>query len=117
MLGRLLTTALALCAVAAPAYARDDSLARTPPMGWNSWYAYRCDVTEQQILDNARALVKSGLAKRGYRYVNVDGCWNAKTRSSKGELRANPDTFPSGMAALGRKIHRMGLKFGLYTSA
>jgi alpha-galactosidase len=74
-------------------------------------------VTEKDILANARALVDSGLAKRGYRYVNVDGCWSAKTRSSSGQLQADGATFPSGMAALGRKIHAMGLKFGLYTSA
>jgi hypothetical protein len=120
---RLFTTlALALaCCVAAlpagPATARDRSLARTPPMGWNSWYGYWCEVTEDQVLANARALVTSGLAARGYRYVNVDGCWSAKTRDGHGRLRANPRTFPSGMAALGRKIHAMGLEFGVYTSA
>src|SRR3954453_5723841 len=86
-------------------------------MGWNSWYAYSCDVTQTDVLANARALVDSGLAKRGYRYVNVDGCWSARTRDGAGRLRANPATFPSGMAALGRRLHRMGLKFGLYTSA
>src|SRR4051812_20810538 len=103
----LLVLALILCALAAPAHARDRSLARTPPMGWNSWYAYHCDVTEDRVLANARALVDSGLAARGYRYVNVDGCWQATTRDSRGRLRANPVTFPSGMAALGRRIHAM----------
>jgi alpha-galactosidase len=53
----------------------------------------------------------------GYEYVNVDGCWNAPTRDSKGRLRADPENFPSGMKALGAKIHAMGLKFGVYTSA
>src|SRR3954469_852085 len=117
MLGRPLAAVLVSCAVAAPAYARDETLARTPPMGLNSWYAYGCGVTEQDVLDNARALVDSDLAKLGYRYVNVDGCWNAKRRTARGYLRGNPATFPSGMAALGRGIHAMGLKFGVYTSA
>src|SRR3954471_3446606 len=103
--------------MAAPAHALNNGLARTPPMGWNSWYSYRCGVTEQGVMANARALVSSGLAARGYRYVNVDGCWEALKRGSKGSLRANPKTFPSGMAALGRSLHRMGLKFGIYTSA
>ena len=99
------------------ASAIDNGLARTPPMGWNSWYAFRCGVTERGVLANAQALVDSGMARRGYRYVNVDGCWEAPTRSRHGALRADPVTFPSGMAALGRAIHGLGLKFGIYTSA
>jgi alpha-galactosidase len=86
-------------------------------MGWNSWLTYHCAVTEQGVMANARALVDSGLAARGYRFVNVDGCWEAHKRSAGGSLRANPATFPSGMAALGRSLHAMGLKFGIYTSA
>lgn len=86
-------------------------------MGWNSWYAYRCQVTEAGVLANAKALVDSGMAARGYRFVNVDGCWQAPTRAKSGKLRADPVTFPSGMAALGRAIHAQGLKFGIYTSA
>ena len=120
-LRRLPPTALVLlllvCAAAPAAYARDESLARTPPMGWNSWYAYRCQPTQELILENARALVDSGMAAAGYRYVNVDGCWQAVGRDENGDLQADPETFPDGMAALGRRIHAMGLKFGLYTSA
>jgi alpha-galactosidase len=111
---RKLVLLLALL-TAAPAHAA--SLARTPPMGWNSWYTYRCGVTEQGVLANAQALLDSGMAARGYRYVNVDGCWEARHRTKQGALQADPKTFPSGMAALGRKLHSMGLKFGVYTSA
>jgi alpha-galactosidase len=106
-----------LLLTAAPADALNNGLARTPPMGWNSWYSYRCQVTEQGVMANAHALVDSGLAARGYRYVNVDGCWEAPKRTAGGNLRADPNTFPSGMAALGRSLHAMGLKFGVYTSA
>jgi alpha-galactosidase len=106
---------LALLVAAAPAHAAP--LAPTPPMGWNSWYTYRCGVTEQGVLANAQALVDTGLAAHGYRYVNVDGCWEARHRTKGGYLKSDPKTFPSGMAELGRKIHAMGLKFGLYTSA
>jgi alpha-galactosidase len=102
---------------APPAGALNNGLARRPPMGWNSWYAYHCQVTERGVMANANALVGSGLAARGYRFVNVDGCWEARTRTRSGNLRANPATFPHGMAALGRKLHAMGLKFGIYTSA
>lgn len=86
-------------------------------MGWNSWYAYRCQPTQELVLENARALVDSGMAAAGYRYVNVDGCWQAVERDANGNLQADPETFPDGMAALARRVHGMGLKFGLYTSA
>jgi alpha-galactosidase len=114
---RSIACAVVVLATAAPAHALDNGLARKPPMGWNSWYSYRCNVTEQGVMANAHALVDSGLAARGYRYVNVDGCWEAPKRSRGGYLRADPKTFPSGMAALGRSLHAMGLKFGIYTSA
>jgi alpha-galactosidase len=117
-LPRLAITTLLLILAAAPAAeARDDSLARTPPMGWNSWYAYRCSPTQEQILANARAMVDSGMAAAGYEYVNVDGCWQAVERDADGNLQADPETFPDGMAALAEQVHEMGLKFGLYTSA
>ena len=112
---RLAILVALLAAVPAPAQA--TGLAGTPPMGWNSWYTYRCGVTEQGVLANAQALVSSGMAAHGYRYVNVDGCWEAPKRTRGGYLKGDPKTFPSGMAALGRKLHAMGLKFGLYTSA
>jgi alpha-galactosidase len=115
------TAGLLLClwllVAAHPAAAVDNGLAPTPPMGWNSWYAYRCGVTEAGVMRNAHALVDSGMAARGYRFVNVDGCWEAAKRARSGSLRADPTTFPSGMAALGRSIHALGLKFGIYTSA
>jgi alpha-galactosidase len=110
-------TAVTLALAAAPAAALDNGLARTPPMGWNSWYTARCGVTEGIVMRNARALIDSGLAARGYRYVNVDGCWEDLKRDADGDLRANPKTFPSGMRELGRQIHALGLEFGIYTSA
>ena len=113
----LLVTTVTLALLAAPAAALDNGLARTPPMGWNSWYTAHCGVTEGIVMKNARALVSTGLAARGYRYVNVDGCWEDLKRDSHGRLRANPATFPSGMRELGRRIHALGLQFGIYTSA
>ncbi|WP_043263364.1 glycoside hydrolase family 27 protein [Streptomyces sp. CT34] len=90
------------------------NLAPTPPMGWNNWSYYMCNVSEQVVLGNARALVRSGLAHRGYRTVTVDDCWMAKKRGPKGELLPDKAKFPHGMAYLGQQLHRMGLKFGIY---
>jgi len=90
--------------------------ALTPPMGWNDWYQYGCNVTQADVLANAQALVSSGLARLGYKYVNLDDCWMAPTRAADGSLQADPTTFPNGIAWLATQLHHMGLKLGVYES-
>ena len=87
-------------------------LAQTPPMGWNSWNAYGCGVTENRVKAAADDLVKSGLARRGYRFVNVDDCWQG-ARDRRG-LRPNQKF--GDMKELGIYLHARGLKFGIYSS-
>jgi len=105
--------AAALPGFAAPA---DSSkpLAATPPMGWNDWAHYQCDFTAQTILDNAKALVKTGLAADGYNTVTIDDCWMQKTRDANGNLQADPGRFPKGMRSVAQAVHALGLKFGIY---
>src|SRR5262245_58658423 len=62
------------------------------------------------------AMVSSGMRGAGYRYVNLDAGWAAPTRGSDGRLRADPKTFPHGIAALARYVHDRGLLLGLYAS-
>ena len=88
-------------------------LAQSPPMGWNSWNAYGCGVSENRVKAAADDLVKSGLARRGYSYVNVDDCWQG-TRGFDGVLRPNKKF--GDMKELGDFIHARGLKFGIYSS-
>ncbi|WP_124711584.1 glycoside hydrolase family 27 protein [Gordonia insulae] len=92
-------------------------LPATPPMGWNSWNTFGCNITEQIVRAQADALVSSGLRDAGYRYVIVDDCWSAENRAADGSLQADPRRFPSGMAELGRYLHERGLRFGLYSGA
>jgi alpha-galactosidase len=94
---------------------RPGAVAR-PPMGWNSWNSFGCDIDEAKILAAARALVGSGMREAGYRYVVVDDCWQAPARAADGTLVADPVRFPHGMAELGARIHALGLLFGLYQS-
>jgi alpha-galactosidase len=89
-------------------------LAQTPPMGWNDWAHYQCGFTAQTILDNANALVKSGLAKHGYNTVTIDDCWMQKDRDAHGNLQADPQRFPHGVKAVADAVHALGLKFGIY---
>jgi alpha-galactosidase len=93
-----------------------NGLALTPPMGYNGWYRFGCNMTESQVLAQADALVSSGLAKLGYNYVNLDDCWMAPERDASGNLQADPTKFPHGITWLADQIHSMGLKFGLYES-
>lgn len=58
--------------------------------------------------------MKSGLAAKGYDTVTVDDCWMSKQRDARGNLVPDPARFPRGMAYVGRELHRMGLKFGIY---
>ncbi|MEU8435188.1 ricin-type beta-trefoil lectin domain protein [Streptomyces sp. NPDC029216] len=112
--------ALALCpapATAEPTATSDTPLALTPPMGWNNWAHYMCDVDEAKVVANAEALVSSGLAAKGYDTVTVDDCWMLKERDARGDLVADPVKFPHGMAWLGDHLHAKGLKFGIYEDA
>jgi alpha-galactosidase len=93
------------------------ALAPTPPMGWNPWYAFGCNVSEQLIKETAQAIVSSGMAAAGYQYVNLDDCWMAHQRDAGGSLQADAQTFPGGIAALASYIHGLGLKLGIYLDA
>jgi len=92
-------------------------LAATPPMGWNDWDHYQCGFTAQDILANAQALVKTGLAARGYDTVTIDDCWMQKDRDAHGDLQVDPRHFPDGIEPVARAVHALGLKFGIYEDA
>ncbi len=90
--------------------------AQTPPMGWNSWNKFGCNVSEKLIMDIADKMVESGMKDAGYQYVVIDDCWQVE-RDSLGFIQADPDRFPHGMKYLADYIHSKGLKFGLYSCA
>jgi alpha-galactosidase len=93
-----------------------EGLASTPPMGWNSWNNFACNVDESLIRQTADAMVSSGMRDAGYVYINIDDCWQG-LRDSLGFIQPDPQRFPSGIKALGDYIHSLGLKFGLYSDA
>lgn len=104
----------ALTAVRRPALALENGVARTPPMGWNTWNTFGCNISEKLIRQMADAIVSSGMRELGYQYVVVDDCWFNPNRDSTGNLQADPGRFPAGMKALGDYLHGKGLKFGIY---
>lgn len=105
-----------------------NGLARTPPMGWMSWQAFRCQtdctshpddcVNERLYMQMADAMSEGGYLEAGYNQVSIDDCWeDLKGRNSDGELVADPDRFPSGMKVLGDYMHSKNIDFGTYSDA
>ncbi len=102
-----------------------DTLALTPPMGWNHWYAHYDRVTDAMMREAADIMVSSGMADAGYMYVNIDDCWmNAPKHNDPkrvGPLRDEngvlvPNQYFPDMAALADHIHGKGLRAGIYIS-
>ncbi|XP_014253593.1 alpha-N-acetylgalactosaminidase-like [Cimex lectularius] len=106
------------------AYALDNGLALTPPMGWMTWQRFRCNtdctkypdecISEKLIRRTADAMVREGYLEAGYEYIVIDDCWLDMNRTSTGNLQANYTRFPHGMVSLINYVHMKGLKFGIY---
>jgi alpha-galactosidase len=131
---RRVSAVVALALAAAPATAQslapsgrwtayDKGSARLPPMGWNSWNAFTSDIDEEKLLASANVIVRSGLAAKGYRYIDIDDGWWLKRRESDGRMLIRTATFPSAAMADGStsfrpltdRLHAMGLKAGIYS--
>ena len=91
----------------------DNGLARTPPMGWNSWNHFRGKVDDKTVREIADAMVANGMKNAGYTYVNIDDTWEAG-RDAQGNIQSN-SKFPD-MKALADYVHSKGLKIGIYSS-
>ncbi len=91
----------------------DNGLARTPPMGWNSWNKFAGKVDEATVRAIADAMVASGMKKAGYVYVNIDDTWEGP-RDTNGNITSNTK-FPD-MKGLADYVHSKGLKIGIYSS-
>ena len=86
----------------------------TPPMGWNSWYCFSEGVSDSRIRETALAMKERGLSDYGWKYINIDDCWQGGRGGKYNALQGN-ERFPD-MAALGDYIHSLGLKFGIYST-
>ncbi len=88
-----------------------------PPMGWNTWNTFAENINEELILRSADTMIATGLKDAGYEYVVIDDCWALKERDGKGRLVPDPAKFPHGMKYVADYIHKLGLKFGMYSCA
>jgi alpha-galactosidase len=98
-----------------------DTIALTPPMGWNSWNCFATDVSDAKVRAAVDAMVSSGLINHGWTYINIDDCWQvsadqpaANCRDADGHIKSNAK-FPD-MKALVDYIHSKGLRAGIYSS-
>src|SRR3954468_17096463 len=98
--------------------------APVPPMGWNSWNAFASAVDEEKVMGSAKRIVDSGLARKGYLYINLDDGWAAKRRLPDGHLMIRADKFPSTVTGDPKtpsfkpytdQLHALGLKAGIYS--
>jgi alpha-galactosidase len=121
--GRIIVALIGAAMVAGPValaepmhfFARPaNGLALTPPMGWNSWNHFACNVSASLIEGEADAMVASGMKAAGYRYVIIDDCWQV-ARDPDGNIVPDPQRFPQGMKAVADYVHAKGLKFGIYS--
>lgn len=87
----------------------------SPPMGFNSWNYAHCNIDENLVKALADTFLANGMAAAGYRYVNIDDCWQVE-RFANGTIQPDPVRFPSGMRALSEYVHSKGLRFGVYTA-
>lgn len=108
-----LIVGLAILLVGTNARAQNPQLAATPPMGWNTWYAFGCHITDASVRIQADQMVRNGMKTAGYNYVNLDDCWQG-ARDAQGNIHPNAN-FPD-MKALADYLHARGFKFGIYSS-
>jgi alpha-galactosidase len=109
--------ALAAAPAAQATLATTAAIAPTPPMGWSSWYRFTCHIDQGLFEHIARTMASDGMRAAGYKYVDVDDCWETRQRAADGSLVPNPARFPSGIAGLAQYVHGLGLKLGLYLDA
>ena len=92
-------------------------IAKTPPMGFNTWNTFAADIDEKMVMEMADVMVAEGYRDAGYEYVVIDDCWSLRERDENGCLVADPAKFPHGIKYLSDYVHSKGLKFGMYSDA
>ncbi|MBN2652530.1 MAG: hypothetical protein JXR63_09110 [Spirochaetales bacterium] len=91
-----------------------ENIGLTPVMGWNSWYIWSESISQQKVIDAAKALVDTGLVNYGWSYINIDDCWQGVRGGENNAIQGN-ERFPD-MKAMCATVHSMGVKVGLYST-
>jgi alpha-galactosidase len=91
-----------------------DTIALTPPIGWNGWNAWESKLDREKVLASANAMVDKGLRDHGWSYVNIDDSWQGIRTGADTALQPN-EKFPK-IKEMVDHIHSMGLKAGIYST-
>jgi len=113
----LFASLLVGCAFQSIAQQKENILAPTPPMGWNSWNIFQTNINEPLLKQMVDAYISSGMRDAGYTYFVLDDAWMSMERDQNGQLVADPKKFPNGMKEFADYVHSKGLKFGIYNCA
>ncbi|KAI5306679.1 hypothetical protein KEM56_007662 [Ascosphaera pollenicola] len=106
-----------LAASSAHASIEEPKVLPKPPMGFNNWARYQCNLNQTLFTETADAMASRGLLKAGYDWINLDDCWMADARLKNGSLTWNTTTFPDGIPWLGQYVKSKGFRFGIYEDA
>ena len=98
-------------------YSLDNGLGLTPQMGWNPWNKFGCEINETIVEETINKMVENGLKDAGYKYINLDDCWQNYTRNENGEIQIDEVKFFHRISPRVQQAHEKGLLFGLYSSA
>jgi len=102
----------------APTTPPSNLVGQLPALGWNSWNAYGCSISEAKVLAAANQFVSLGLKAAGYQYINIDDCWSVMGRNTTtNQIVPDPTKFPNGISSVATQVHALGLKFGIYSDA
>lgn len=91
-----------------------DTIALTPPMGWNGWNSWAREIDQEKVMASADAMVKTGLADHGWTYINIDDAWQGQRGGKYHAIQPN-DKFPS-FKKMADYVHGLGLKLGVYST-
>jgi len=91
-----------------------DTIALTPPIGWNGWNSWEANIDREKVLASANAMLKSGLRDHGWSYINIDDSWQGKRGGPENALQPN-EKFPD-IKGMVDYIHSLGLKAGIYST-
>lgn len=85
-----------------------------PPVQYNTWYDLYDKLTEQRLVEAARAARDVGCE-----LFTIDAGWfgqglDAQWSLSLGDWEVNRDRLPNGMAPIAAAVHALGMKFGLW---
>jgi len=94
-----------------------ETLALTPPLGWNSWNTFTDQISDSLLRQIADSLVSTGMRDLGYQYINIDDYWQLVDRDANGKIQVNKQKFPKGIKAVADYVHSKGLKLGIYSDA